>query len=246
MPRYSEDDMAEAIRSIDEGRMSLRTAQQRWNIPRSTLNDRMNGSRSRRDAHAHEMIMTEQQEKDLAEWISDLDRRHQPPSIPRCRMMANEILRHSKSDATISRNWMYKFFKRHPDIGTLTGDPHEAVRVNQATEQNVRAWFDLFRQQRDRYRVLDRNIHNMDEHGLCIGKINPRRVVGKIRDEWGRPRKRTKMRNSQDREWASIVECISAGATCVTPLIIFEGINVNINWAPDNPPPYRYTADPTA
>jgi len=238
--------MADAIKSINDGQMSLRDAQQRYNIPKSTINRRMNGSRSRRDAHAHEMLMTEQQEEELAKWIADLDRRHQPPSIPRCRLMANDILRSSDSNVTIGRQWMYKFFERHPDIGTLTGDPHEASRVNQATEQNVRAWFDMFRAERDRYHVLDRNIHNMDEHGLCIGKINPRRVVGKVKDAWGQPRKRTKMRNSQNREWVSIVECISAGATCIQPLVIFEGINVNIDWAPHDPPPYKYAADPTA
>jgi hypothetical protein len=54
------------------------------------------------------------------------------------------------------------------------------------------------------------------------------------------------MKNLENREWVSIVECISARATCIQPLIIFEGIDVNINWAPDDPPPYKYTADPTA
>ena len=139
--------------------------------------------------------MTKQQDEDLTNRILDLDRRHQPPSIPRCPLIANDILRSSDSNVTIGRHWMYKYFERHPDIGTLTGDPHEAARVTPATEQNVRAWFNLFRQQPDRYHVLDRDIHNMDEHGVCIGKINPRRVVGKVRDEWRRPRKRTKMRN---------------------------------------------------
>jgi hypothetical protein len=67
VPQYSEDNIAETIRSIAEGRVFLRDAQRGWNISRPTLNDRTNGSRSRRDAHAHEMITTEQQEEDLAE-----------------------------------------------------------------------------------------------------------------------------------------------------------------------------------
>jgi hypothetical protein len=43
-------------------------------------------------------------------------------------MIANEILRYSSPDATIGRNWMYNYYNMHPDIGTLTGDPHEAAR----------------------------------------------------------------------------------------------------------------------
>ena len=44
----------------------------------------------------------------------------------------------------------------------------------------------------------------------------------------------------------SIIKCISAGTTCIQPLVIFEGVDVNIDSAPDDPPPYKYTADPTA
>jgi hypothetical protein len=69
VPRYSENNIAETIRSIAEGLVCLRDAQRGSNISRPTLNDRTNGSHSRRDAHAHahEMITTEQQEEGLAE-----------------------------------------------------------------------------------------------------------------------------------------------------------------------------------
>jgi hypothetical protein len=130
MPQWTEDDMAAAIQSINDGQMSIRDAEKSHNTPRMTIHGRMTGSRSRRNAHAHKMLMTEQQEEDLANWISDLDRRHQSPLIPRCRMIANDILRYSGSKAPVGRHWMYKFFERHPDIGTLTRDPHEAIRVN--------------------------------------------------------------------------------------------------------------------
>ena len=192
------------------------------------------------------MVMTEQQEEELDSLTSDLERRHRPPPIHRRRMMAIDVLRSPNFKATIGRHWLYNYFDRHTDIGTLIGDLYEAAWINQATEKNVRAWFDVFRQQRDRYHVSDRNINNTAERGLCIGNIDPRRVVDKTHDEWGRPRKRTKMRNSQDREWVSLVECISAGVTCIQPLSIFEGVKVKINSIPDDSPPYKYTADPFA
>jgi hypothetical protein len=57
--------MAAVIKSINDGQMSVRDAERSHNIPRMTIRGRMTGSRSRRDAHAHEMLMTEQQEEDL-------------------------------------------------------------------------------------------------------------------------------------------------------------------------------------
>ncbi|THX18850.1 hypothetical protein D6D17_01815 [Aureobasidium pullulans] len=183
--------------------MSYTYVTRMYNIPRGTIAGRINGAQERRDAHVQERKLSKTQGEELAEWILDLDKRHQPPSHQRCRLMALAIQRSAGSDAGLGRKWLYGFFERYPAYGSLWGDPHESSRVNEATEQNVRAWFDF---SSDKFRVLDENIHNMDEHGLCIGKTNPKKVVGATKDNWGRPRKRTKMRNSQTREWVSIVD----------------------------------------
>ncbi|THX43745.1 hypothetical protein D6D08_10539 [Aureobasidium pullulans] len=241
MPNWTESDMAIAMAGIRDESMTYTYVRKTYGIPRATIAGRLNGRLERRAAHVSQRRLTKEQEEELAEWIMDLDSRHQPPSQPRCRLMALEIQRASGSDAGLGREWLYQFFNKYPRCGSLLGDPHESVRVNNATEENVRAWFDMFSSFRDKFRVLDANIHNMDEHGLCIGKINPRKVVGAAFDAWGKLRKRTKCRNSQTREWVSIVECISGGGTSVSPLIIFEGLNT-----PDEPPPYKYKATPTA
>ena len=246
MPNWSESDTALAVAAVRDGSMKCRKAASTYGIPRNTIAGRIHGAQERHEAHAHERRLTKTQEEDLAKWIIDLDSRHQPPSSQRCRAMALEIQKQSGIPVSLGRDWLYQFLERHPQCTTLVGNPHEAIRVNEATEHNVRTWFDFFVTHRDKYQVEDVNIHNMDEHGLCIGKINPRKVVGAAKDQWGQLRKRTKMRNSQTREWVSIVECISAGQTSIQPLIIFKGVNVNINWAPDDPPPYKYAADPSA
>ena len=238
--------MAKAIESIDNGQSTMRAAATRYGVPKSTLNDRIHGAQTRHDAHTHEQLLTDVQEEELAKWIIDLDTRHQPPSIPRCRIMALEILGASNDTRLIGRQWLLNFFKRHPECSTLIGDPHESARVNEATEENVQGWFTFFLFQKEKFQVKDFNIYNMDEHGLCIGKINPRKVVGQTYNQWGRLRKRTRMRNSQNREWVSIIECISIEGSYIQPLIIFQGKNVNIDWTPYPPPPFKYISDPTA
>ncbi|KAG9664669.1 hypothetical protein KCV03_g9968, partial [Aureobasidium melanogenum] len=160
--------------------------------------------------------------------------------------MANEIQRVSGFDEGLGREYSYQFFKRSAHCGSLNGDSRETTRVSEATEEDVRAWFDLFSSYRDEYRVQDANIHNMDEHGLYTGKIDPREVVGATYDQWVRTRKGTKLRSSRTRKWVSIVECISAGQTSTQPLIALENFNTNIGWTSNDPPPYKYPADPFA
>ncbi|KAJ7216086.1 hypothetical protein GGX14DRAFT_359283 [Mycena pura] len=49
--------------------MSQRKAATFYKVPRTTLQDRMNGALTRVAAHAHERRLTDVQEDVLAEWI---------------------------------------------------------------------------------------------------------------------------------------------------------------------------------
>jgi len=241
MPSYSEFDVSAAVRAVREKQMSLRAAEKKFHVPRSTIEGRIGGAKPRPESHAFEQKLSIEQERELCDWIKDLDKRHQAPSHARIRRVANLVLRLPVSDESLGQGWIQQFLKRHPDIATLNGDPHESARVNQATENIVRDWFELYYTEKAKYRISDENIHNMDEHGLCIGKINPRKVIGQAYTNWGQLRKRTRIRNSQKREWVSIIECISGNLTSPQPLIIFAGKSIQLNWVPNEVPPYKYT-----
>lgn len=58
--------MVTAIRSNNEGSMSVQDAEARFHFPKTMINDRTNGRRSGTDAHAHEMTLTKKQEEELA------------------------------------------------------------------------------------------------------------------------------------------------------------------------------------
>ncbi|KAH0167838.1 hypothetical protein KCU67_g3729, partial [Aureobasidium melanogenum] len=136
MPNWTESDMAIAMAGIRDESMTYTYVRETYGIPRATIAGRLNGRLERRAAHVSQRRLTKEQEEELAEWIMDLDSRHQPPSQPRCRLMALEIQRASGSDAGLGREWLYQFFNKYPRCGSLLGDPHESVRVNNATEEN--------------------------------------------------------------------------------------------------------------
>ncbi|CAD0056301.1 unnamed protein product [Aureobasidium pullulans] len=50
--------------------------------------------------------------------------------------MAISIQRAAGSEAGLGRKWLYKFLEKYSTCGSLLGDPHEALRVNEATEEN--------------------------------------------------------------------------------------------------------------
>ncbi|KAF9477144.1 hypothetical protein BDN70DRAFT_774465, partial [Pholiota conissans] len=61
-------------------KLSLRKAAKLFKVPRSTVTDRHNGLKTRRDAHEHQQNLTAVQEEILVEWAKSLGRRGVPLS----------------------------------------------------------------------------------------------------------------------------------------------------------------------
>lgn len=177
----------------------------------------------------------------------ELDTQHRPPSHARVRQMATLIMRESGSHETLGKRWMQPFIQRHPSIATLVGKPQETVRIHEATEENVRGWFERLAKFKSRYNIQDENIWNFDEHGMGLGVCSDQYVIGKAKDEMTKKRrKNTKISVSQDRKWVSIIECISAAGSSIEPVIIFKGKSIQLDWMPKPIPMFKYTSTENA
>jgi hypothetical protein len=76
------------------------------------------------------------------------------------------------------------------------------------------------------YNIDLKNVYNMDESGLAIGKIQATHVI--INAEL-----RSKYQAQPDRQkWVSVVECICADAPRPSPLVIIRGENLSSTWIP--------------
>src|SRR5689334_6261413 len=93
-----------ALRLQKEGRISLAIASLRnrphlshrgiaaaYNIPRSTLETRLQGICPQHDTRSVHCRLLEAEEQALVEWILDLDRRGFPPQIIDVRRMADNL-----------------------------------------------------------------------------------------------------------------------------------------------------------
>lgn len=103
---------------IPDEYMTFSYVETTYYIPRGTIHSRLDGLLERHVSHAHKRRLTLQQEQDLADWILDLNRRHQSPSHARCRLKAISIQRAGGSDASLGRHWLYRFFKKYHACGS--------------------------------------------------------------------------------------------------------------------------------
>jgi len=69
----------------------------------------------------------------------------------------------------LGKNWVPGFLSRNPRIATVRGNVIERARVDGATSEKLRIFFDLLHQQTKVKKIRPEDVYNMDETGLAMG-----------------------------------------------------------------------------
>ena len=69
-------------------------------------------------------------------------------------------------------------------------------------------------------------VYNMDETGVALGVCSNTRVIASSR------KKKAYVKSPEDREWVSIIECVSATGQRLRCAIIFRGKHLQSTWFP--------------
>jgi hypothetical protein len=105
-----------AISDLKNSRIrSVRQAAQIYNVPRSTLQTRVNGITYRAEIRANGHKLTQYEEESLVKWVLDLDRRGLPLRHSLVRDMANYLLS-QHGDQRVGDKWVYNLIQRRPEI----------------------------------------------------------------------------------------------------------------------------------
>ena len=88
----------------------------------------------------------------------------------------------------------------------------------------LKQWFDLFQHHRTLYGVKNDNIYNMDEKGFLQG------VIAKLRVIISKEEVNQLITQPGNREWTSLIECISMTGRKLRSWIIFKGVMLQRVW----------------
>jgi hypothetical protein len=77
-------------------------------------------------------------------------------------------------------------------------------------------WYELYKTTCQKYRIKQRNRYNMDEKGVMMGFISKVKVIVSKYD------KKVYMIQPGNREWVSLIECISLNGRRTRPWVIFK------------------------
>ena len=239
MPTISENALQQAIDAVLAG-ASLRRASTTHGVPRTTLVRRLEGKLPRKQAQVHHQRLSPWQEENLVDWILVQGALGLPPTHAQIRQFVTRILAHNGDTQPLGKRWMEGFFARNPQVKTLRGKSIESRRVNGASAENIKAFFQLLSIPKVQA-IKPCNRWNMDETGIMQGHRGNGLVVGKA------SRKHILVKSAGSREWVTIVEAGSAVGNSLPPLIIFRGKDVQQQWFPaclEEWESWRFTASP--
>jgi hypothetical protein len=206
-------------------KFSVRAAASQYGIPRSTLQGRLNGSQSRKDAHIQEQKLTPAQESLLTEWIKVKGKR----GIG----MTYKLINESASDicgTRVGESYAERFVNRHRnELKTKMTTSLESCRAQALNRAVVKEFYDILSELRSEFNLKPQNEYNMDEKGVQLG------IGGRYTAIIDRDQATVYSIEQGTRDLITVIECVCADGSAIHPVVIFEGKRMNYAWTEQNP-----------
>ena len=149
MPSYIEEDIQSAIAAYRRGDYaSISRTSAIFNIPPSTLSDRLRKAKTRKQSHEKQQLLSAIEEEELVAWITNASKLGVPTPLPLVKNLAEEIranrfaTRSDSLDSPISRRWIDRFRARYPMLETCFTRPIDASRFEGLNYSIVKSYFD--------------------------------------------------------------------------------------------------------
>jgi hypothetical protein len=122
-----------------------------------------------------------------------------------------------RSGTPVGKNWAERLVSRTEELKMAFNRAKDRQRSLQEDPEVIGAWFKLVKETKDKYGVLNDDIHNFDEIGFQMGVIGSMKVVtGSER------RTRPKIIQPGDREWVAVIQSICAAGYATPPFSIYQ------------------------
>ena len=177
-PIYNKQAVQEALNTISNG-MSQKKAGLEYGVPRSILQNRLRGLVSRQEAYTYEQRLSPVQEDHFTEWILGQESLGQSLIYEQIRLFAGRILQARGDAKPLGKRWISGFLRRNPILKTKKQVQIDSTRVNGATTEIIKKWFQYLAPPRIKA-IKPENRWNIDEAGIMEGMGDNGLVVGSV------------------------------------------------------------------
>jgi hypothetical protein len=142
--------------------LSQQRAAAAYNVPETTLQRQRVKPASTNIVHHNASKLQRHKEDTIVQYIRKLDERGFAPTLSYIQEMANQLLAACSGGQTRDK-WAYRFIRQRSEIKSQVSRPRDYQRVLCSNPAVISPWFDLVRNVKAKYRILDKDTYNFDE-----------------------------------------------------------------------------------
>lgn len=228
---WSEESMAAAISDVRNNILGLKKASERYNVPMTSLQRRVKSTKDALEASVKSLgrfktTFTQEQEKELADFILDMESRLFGLGTKELRQLAFQFAdkngiqnNFNATKGLAGRDWVIGFLKRQKNISLRLPEFTSAARASAFNKHNVSSFFGLLGELLDKYHFQPSRIFNCDETGISTVPNKPSRIFSL------KGKKQVGSLSSAERGTLVTAEiCFNAAGFYVPPLLIFPRV----------------------
>lgn len=222
--QYSEEAMNNAIKAVENG-MSPFQAHKTFNVPRTTLLDKLQGRSPKERKIGGETILTKQEETTLVNWMVHIAKCGFPATklqlLDSVELLVKNLKReNSFKDGRPGRHWFEAFMRRHPDLTTRIPQNLSKARCD-VTEEKIRNWFkeiEIFLRDNNYLDVTEipERVFNCDESAFYLSPKIDKVLVRKG------DRTTYNFINNDDKECLTTLVTCSASGCIPPPMVVYS------------------------
>ena len=219
--------MIRAMEAVNSGEMGPNQAAREFDVPATTLKDRVSGRVQHGSKPGPASYLTEEEERELVDFLIQVARLGYGKTKQEILDILHKTLEKKKVDTSKfnGEGWWVRFKERHPQLSLRTADPLSMSRANSLSQATIDAYYNLLEETLKENQLLDREsrIYNMDETGMPLSHKQPKHVAE-------RGARKVHGRASGDKSQITIVACANAAGSILPPMVIFKGERLNADY----------------
>ena len=214
--QWNEEQMVYAVKAVTDG-SSIRRAAEEYDVPRSTLGDRISGRVVPGSTSGPPKYNSTQEEEELVQFLIDSASIGYPRGRLEIIAMVQYVCHESGIERVVTHGWWESFCHHHPDVTLRVTAPLSSSRAKSADVNVINKYFDMFQATMEEYDLLQKPCHlfNIDETGLPISP-KPLKMVCR------KGSKNPFCIDSGGKGQITVVGCVSAAGYCVPPMVLYN------------------------
>jgi hypothetical protein len=214
---WPESNLYKAFLAVTEEKHSIRRAAEMYNVPKSTLQDRISGRVVFGAKSGPQSYLNEKEEEELIDFIEGCASIGYSRSKKQILDLVQMAMNEKGKKVTVSQGWWTSFCHRHPNITVRSAEPVSYVRIISTRPEIIERYFDLLEDTFNEYNFHENPcvIFNMDETGMSLNPKTPQVVSVK-------GSKHPVATVSNDRSQLTVESRVNAAGYAMPPMVIFD------------------------